>query len=408
MRALLSARFLESAKAQPGVKPFEIRDIRFPGLILRVQPKGSRSYVIQYARGQRKTLGKVEALDADDARDLAKRVMANVAAGRPPDDGLGIRQTQTLTAFLDGDFKKHIQAERPRAVDATLARLKAAFSKFLTDDLTALTADRFEHWKTDRLASGTKPATVARDLAAISGLLSRAVKLRIIPSNPVLTVDKPKLDRSAVIRFLSEAEEGRLRAALIARDKRPRESTGPYKDDLTPAVLLSLNTGCRRGELLALRWRDVNLEHMSRYAFPEGRRDSRRKFVTEYGSVITIHGAMAKSGQTRRVPLNPEARATLRAWKKQTRARADAPVFNVRTSFKTAWRRLMKAAKIEGFRWHDMRHTFASRLVQRGIPLNTVRDLLGHASLAMTLKYAHLAQTDRQSAVDVLNRTPKR
>jgi integrase len=165
------------------------------------------------------------------------------------------------------------------------------------------------------------------------------------------------------------------------------QRTEEFVDHLRPMTLLALNTGLRRGELFQLRWSDL---------------DTRQR-------LITVRGEGAKSGQTRRTPLNDEALSVLQAWHKQhAKADADDFVFKGRggalTRIDTAWESLMKLAKVKGFRFHDCRHDFASRLVMAGVPLNTVRELLGHASLEMTLRYGHLAPHHLHTAVAALER----
>jgi integrase len=165
-----------------------------------------------------------------------------------------------------------------------------------------------------------------------------------------------------------------------------RPEHGAYTDHLAPIVLLALNTGLRRGELFNLRWADVDLTR----------------------AMVTVQGGGAKSGQTRHVPLNSEALAVIKAWR-PTDADAATCVFPSDEGapledVKTAWLPLVKAAKITAFRFHDLRHTFASKLVMAGVDLNTVRELLGHADLKMTLRYAHLAPEHKAAAVAKLVR----
>ena len=124
-----------------------------------------------------------------------------------------------------------------------------------------------------------------------------------------------------------------------------------------------------------------------------------------------MHGGEgSKSGQTRYVPLNSEAVEALRSWKTMV-ADISGYVFAGREDgeplddVKKAWLPVVRLAKIDGFTFHDLRHTFASKLVMAGVDLNTVRELLGHADIKMTLRYAHLAPEHKAAAVAKLVRS---
>jgi integrase len=150
--------------------------------------------------------------------------------------------------------------------------LHRQFRTWFSGPLSAITVERLESWKTRRLNTGCSPTTVLRELFA----LSRAVKVGKLPQNPIRRVDKPRIDRRPKVRFLEDAEETRLRDALRARDvemiearesanawrlerdKKPLPPLPHFGDHLTPAVLLSMNTGLRRGELINLRWRSID------------------------------------------------------------------------------------------------------------------------------------------------------
>lgn len=146
-----------------------------------------------------------------------------------------------------------------------------------------------------------------------------------------------------------------------------------------------MNTGLRLSELTKLEWCNVNLD----FAF------------------LTVIDAHSKSGSERHVPLNAGTLAMLKAWTKKADKRyVFANADGVPMSIISGWPELRARAEIVGFRWHDFRHDFASRLVMAGVALNTVRDLLGHADMKMTLRYAHLSPDCKAAAVALLNVAP--
>ena len=148
--------------------------------------------------------------------------------------------------------------------------------------------------------------------------------------------------------------------------------------------MVALNTGLRRGRTARAHLGQCEL----------------------LGEALTVTAATAKSGHTRRVPLNVEALSTLTAWyERQGKPQAEALVFpghdgERMTRIDTAWGTLMKTAGLKNFRLHDCRHHFASRLVQAGVDLYTVKELLGHSEIAMTEKYSHLAPDNLRLAVE--------
>ncbi|MFC1599238.1 tyrosine-type recombinase/integrase, partial [Candidatus Omnitrophota bacterium] len=147
-------------------------------------------------------------------------------------------------------------------------------------------------------------------------------------------------------------------------------------------VIIALNTGMRKGEILGLKWRDVDLKR---------------------GIIYLLN---TKNGERREIPMNSAVKWALI---KQPKHKDGPFVFcnkngksfgNVRKSFIAALRK----SGIINFRFHDLRHTFASQLVMGGVDLNTVRELMGHKSIRMTLRYTHLSPAHKSRAVDLLDR----
>lgn len=279
-----------------------------------------------------------------------------------------------------------------------IAQLQEVFGNI---PLRAFTTRFVEEWQTKRMADN-KPATVNRLLATLKHMFTKAVEWEMVEEDTLKRVRRVKLlsENNRRLRYLSKEEC----KALV-------NACSPH---VRPIVITALNTGMRKGEILSLEWeKHIDLRH---------------------GFILLDK---TKNGERREVPINNTLREALQGIVR----RIDSPyVFidgegkrfkDVKRSFATALKKAelercqecnqerqktdtkepgnclscgmkMERRGIKDFHFHDLRHTFASHLVMAGIDITTVKELLGHKTLTMTLRYAHLAPAHKVKAVEIL------
>lgn len=354
-------------------------------------------------------LGRYPDITVTQARELAKQAAGKVASGidiQQAKKAARIRANNekktTLRGYIDNVYADYLIIEK-RTGSKILQNIETHFSQWENKKLTDINPFLVGSWRKAQLRKGLTNGAVNRPIGYLRALLNHAYRhAKVIDHHPLDTFKKLPEDKNKITRYLSVTEEDRLRQAMMKRDtaarlKRetannwrkqreykqlPEMQLNDYSDYLTPMVLLALNTGMRRGELFNLKWSDVD-------------------FISK---TLAVLGAGAKSGHTRIIPLNSEALGALIKWRNQTTSKSH--VFTTQhgklTDIKTAFNNLLKAAYIKGFRFHDLRHQFASKLAMAGVDLNTIRELLGHSTLELTLRYAHLAPNIKAKAVELL------
>lgn len=281
-----------------------------------------------------------------------------------------------MYAWLQASAPDKRPSGQRRALDAVV-HLVAHFSGRA---LRSLGAADIRGYIDRRRAEGDAPATINRELAVFSSALNYARReWEWDVPNPV--AGRRLREPEGRLRWLTRVEADRLIAAAEAGDP---QSAGHLPD----LIRLALHTGMRKGELLGLEWSRIDLG--ARLAWLEGER--------------------TKTGRRRSVPLNNAARGVL-ARRAEFRARhcPDSPwvwchadgsrLTDPKRSFASA----LKAAGIADFRFHDLRHTCASWLVSAGVPLPEVASLLGHSTVRMAERYAHLAPERVRAAVEILD-----
>ena len=372
----------------------EFSDSEISGLKLRVSKNGTKTFYQFYkfdGRRRKYRIGKFGDIGVPAARDVARKIKAEIALGNDPQGERITKRKQVkanraakLSVFLEENYFPYADRHH-KAPHRTKQIINCNFEGFKNKRMDQITPWILDRWRQDKLKAGIKPSTINRAISTIKAVLSKAEEWGFINKNLLRGYKQLKLDNKGVVRYLSADEEKRLYQALKKRQDKSG-IVGQYKDHLEPIISLLINTGARPKEVFTLKWGMVNFV----------RKD------------VTYQAAFTKTGQTRTIPLNAKVLEVLKKWKKQSNSdwvfpnetgNGERPHI---VSLQKSWTNLRQEAKLVNFRLYDFRHTFASKLVMKGVSIYAVSELLGHTDTKMTQIYAHLSQEHLADAVKVL------
>ena len=376
----LNARNITTLQAIDGVRT-DYRDELLPGFFLRVTPQGTRSFGIVYTtrdgRLRRCTLGPVGPVVLSEARARAKKLRRAVAQGEDPQGEQMTARRQRLTAATVEDLVEAFLASKEAL--AWRPKTRQEFARILRVEVVPALGDRKPgdikrgeiRALVDRL-SDRAPVMANRVFEVTRRLYTWAIGKDLVETSPCVGLSKPSPETQRD-RFLTEDE---IRAVWAACDAEP----GIIGD----AFRLMLVTAQRRGEVLTLRWQDVD------------------------GAWWTIPAALAKNGLAHRVPLSRPALAILERLRKRANGpwvfpspTTDRPIENPQK----AAERLRERSKVPDLRLHDLRRTAASLMTGMGISRLTVKKILNHAERDVTAVYdRHSYDPEKRSALEAWGR----
>ena len=277
------------------------------------------------------------------------------------------KKRASFSAFADEYLEDYAKPGK-KSWETDKGRLDRLKKYFQNTDLRQITPMEIERFRASLLTKGMEKSTTNRYVALLKRMFNLAIDEGYAETNPAKKV-----------RLFSEADNLKERILSEEEELRLIENCCDHMKDI---VTFALNTGMRLGEILRLKWANVDMK------------------------TGMIRVEFTKSGKTRIVPMNQTLRTLLSGLRKRggeyvfTNPGSNDRFREIKRSFKTGCRR----AEIDGLRFHDLRHTFASRLVRNNIDIGTVRKLLGHSTLLVTQRYVHSDETMLRSAVGSLVR----
>jgi integrase len=266
---------------------------------------------------------------------------------------------------LSAEYLKFSKAnKRPQVFRRDKIMVNNLLEVFGGKDIRNISAYELEQYKMKR-RNAVSASTVNREITCICHMFNKATEWHYLVHNKLRVVKKFK-EPPGRLRYLKDKEISRLLKACTRHIK--------------SIVIMALNTGMRKSEILNLKWSDIDIDN----------------------KVITIR--MTKNNEVRAIPINSILYNELKRKEPKTDSEyvfansEGKPYSDIKTGFKAALRR----ARIKDFRFHDLRHTFASRLVMAGVDIRTVQELMGHKDIKMTMRYSHLSDAHLKEAIKKL------
>ena len=348
-------------------------DRELTGFGVRVYPSGSKVYIVQ-SRGpdgaKRVTVGRHGVISADEARRRAAPIIARIKAGEEAVPLTPKPAGPTVAALAARYLREHVAV---RCKPATATQYRLAIDRHIVPALGGLPVSSVGRAHVTDLQHGLRdrPAMANMVISTLSRMIDQAVAWGLIPEaiNPCRFTQKYRERRRG--RFLTDAEYRRLGRVLDAL-----EAEGRLSVHAAAAIRLLILTGCRRNEVLTLRWEDVRLE-ANELRLQDGKTGPRT--VSLSPAAVTVLAALP------RVAGNP--------WVMPGRK----PGARLSGVFEP-WRRVRTRAGLDDVRIHDLRHSYASRALALGESLPMIAKLLGHARIQTTARYAHLTRESVREA----------
>jgi integrase len=324
--------------------------------IMGLYKKSGTWYIDYYVQGRRKR----EAIGPN--KKMAQSVLAKRKTQVTEKRYLDIqKRPELLFDVLSDQYMEYAKANKRswKRDYWSIKVLKRWFSDKKLFEITPLLVEKFKSARNTEVSG----ASVNRELACLKHMFTKAIEWDIAMTNPVKQV-KMFRENPGRIRYLNIEEVDRLIHAC--------------NDTIRPIVIVALHTGMRKQEILDLRWESLDIEQ----------------------KIIYVCGT--KSGYDRQIPMSEPVMFAIKGMPKRSEYIFTRPNGEQINDIRTAYANALKKANIEDFRFHDLRHTFASHLVMNGTDLLTVKELLGHRTIEMTLRYSHLSPEHKRHAIESL------
>jgi integrase len=376
-KVLLTPSTVESVKCPAGKRKLDLFDQRTKGLLLEVRETGGRTYYLRYtnARGKARQHRLADARDVTlaQARQLADQTRNRIAMGEDPAEARSaLRTVPTFAEFIENDFLPHIRLHK-RSWQCDVSLLNNHLLPFLSSmHMDSIGRRDIQRVISDRREQGKAAGTCDRILILSRRIFNLALKWQVpgMTSNPAKEVDRLNVDNKRE-RYLNEPEIRRLQAVL-------EHSENPLLRYIVPTLLV---TGARKREVLDARWEDFDFD--SRLWKIPVTKSGKPRYVPISDGLIAILNSVPRLAGSRYVFANPDT------------GKPYVTIFY-------AWNTARQRAGLPDVRIHDLRHSFASILINSGRSLYEVQHLLGHTQSKTTERYAHLQRETLLKAANVV------